>query len=92
MEIMIEIILELFVEGGLEATQSSRVPRPIRYILAVILALFFIAVIGILFVAGIASLKFSILIGIFVLALGVFMLVRTILMFRKIYLKNFRGL
>lgn len=91
MEAIIEFILELFVEGSIEAAQSSRVPAAVRYILAVILALFFIAVIGIIFLTGILAIRESILLGAFVLTLGVFMLVRGILMFRRIYIKNFRG-
>lgn len=90
MDIIIEIIVDLIVDGSIEATKSNRVPAAVRCVLAVILALLFIAVIGIMFLTGVLAIRESIPLGIFLLALGVFMLVRTVMMFRKIYLKNFR--
>ena len=45
MEFIFEFILELLLESSIEASKSSKIPKFVRYILIVIIALFFIAVI-----------------------------------------------
>lgn len=86
MEYIIEFILELALEGGIEASKSNRVPKYIRYPLIVIISLFFIVVIGLIFFAGILMLKDNIIVGIFIILTGLFMLVSVIVKFRKTYL------
>ena len=46
MKFIIELILDLLLEGSIEASKSEKVPKPIRYILIVLISLFFLAVIG----------------------------------------------
>lgn len=87
MEFIIEFILELVLEGSIEASQIPGLPKYIRYPLTVITALFFIAVIGVIFLTGILALKENILFGIFIIAIGLFILWRTVLMVIKAYLK-----
>ena len=41
MEDLIELILELALEGGLEVTKNDKVPKYIRYIILGIIAIFF---------------------------------------------------
>lgn len=86
MECIFEFILELVLEGGIEVSKSKSVPKFIRYPLIVIITLFFIAVIGLIFFAGILSLKENILVGIIFILIGVFMLIMSVIKFRKIYL------
>lgn len=90
MDILFEIILELVFEGTLAASKSRRIPKFIRYPLIVIIALLFIAVIGIMFLTGILAIKENLLFGIFLILLGVFMLVTSVFKFRKKYLTCFR--
>ena len=52
---IIEIILELILDGMIEATGSKKVPMPIRIGLGILLAAIIIGVCGLLLYVGIAS-------------------------------------
>lgn len=86
MEFIFEFIFELIFEGSIEASKSSKVPKYIRYPLIIIIALFFIVVIGLLFLAGFLSLKENIFLGIFFIFIGLLMLIMSIIKFKKTYL------
>lgn len=86
MEFIFEFILELVLEGGIEASKNSKIPKFVRYPLIVVISLFFIAVIGIIFLAGILSLRENILLGILLISLGLFMLIMSVIKFRMTYL------
>lgn len=86
MEIIFEFILELIFEGSIEASKSSKTPRFIRYLLIVIISLFFIAVIGLILLVGILTLKENLIAGILMILIALFMLVMSIIKFRKTYL------
>jgi len=88
MEYLIEFILELALEGGLEATKSDKVPKPIRYIILGIIVLFFITVIGVIYLTAFLILKQSILGFILFFLLASFMLISTIIKLKKEYLKK----
>ena len=53
MESIIEIILELILEGGIEASKSSKIPKPVRYLITAIIVLLFITFIGFIFWVGV---------------------------------------
>lgn len=86
MEYIFEFILELVLEGSIEVSKNNKIPKYIRYPLIVIIALFFIAVIGVIFLAGILSLKENVILGIFFIFIGLFMFIMSIVKFRKRYL------
>ncbi len=88
MEFIIELILDLLLEGSIEASKSEKVPKPIRYILIALISLFFLAVIGLIIFIGIDTLKNSKLGGIIVILMGVLLLILAIMKFKKIYLKK----
>ncbi len=75
--------MELVLEGSFEVSKSSKIPKYIRYPLIGILSLFFIAVIGLLFFTGILSLKENILSGVFLISVGLFLLIMSVIRFRK---------
>lgn len=75
MDEIIEIILELVIEGSIELLPNKKIPKWIRYPLAFIILLFALAVISVLLIAGLAILKHSILGGIFVIAMGMLLLI-----------------
>ncbi len=85
MEFLFEFILELVFEGSIEISKNSKIPKYIRYPLIVIIALFFIAVIEIIFLAGILSLRKNILLGVLFILLGLFMAIMSVKKFRKTY-------
>ncbi len=86
MEYIFEFIMELVLEGGIEVSKSSKIPKYIRYPLIGILSLFFIAVIGLVFFTGILSLKENIPSGVFLILVGLFLLIMSVTRFRKAYL------
>lgn len=86
MEYIFEFILELILEGSIELSKSRKIPKYIRYPLIVLILLFFISVIGLVFLAGILSLKENILLGIFIILIGLFMFIMSIVKFRKTYI------
>ncbi len=86
METIFEFILELLLEGSIEISKSRKIPKYIRYPLIGLLSLFFLAVLGLIFVAGILVLKESLLGGIFLILLGAFLLVMAVLKLWKTYL------
>ena len=88
MEYLIEFILELVLEGGLEATKSNKVPKKITYIILGIIALFFIAVIGVIYITTFLILKQSIIGFILFFLLTTFMLISAIIKFKKEYLNK----
>ena len=90
MEYIFEFILELILEGGIEMSKSSKIPKYIRYPLTVIIALFFIAVIGIIFLTGVLALKENLILGLLLILIGLFMLVMSTVKFRKTYLNGLR--
>lgn len=86
MEYIIDFILDLLLGSAIEASKNSKIPKYIRYPLIVIISLFFIAVIGFIFFVGILYLKENIPFGILIILIGLFMIIMSVLKFRKTYL------
>lgn len=86
MEYLIDFILELVIEGSIEASKNKKVPKPLRYVALIIVLLFFICVISLIIFVGILFLKQSIIGGILLILLGIFMVIASVLKFRKMYL------
>ena len=87
MEILFEFIgdmlFELLLMGGEHAVKSSKTPKLLRIILATLALLFFIAVIGLIIWADVATImNDSVAGGIAILALAVLF---TVLVVRKLY-------
>ena len=57
MEFIIELIMELFIEGSFELLPNKKIPKWIRYILGIILILFFGAIILGIIIAGFINIK-----------------------------------
>lgn len=73
MEILLEIICELFLEGAAAAAESKRTPKLLRCIAATVIALFYAAFILMLVIIGIQMIKNDqIAGGIIFIAVGVF--------------------
>ena len=88
MELLIELILELVLDGCIEVSKNKKVPKPIRYLLIMFLSIFFMAVIGIIFFSGILMLKYQIIVGIMIILIGMLMLILAIIKFRKINISS----
>ena len=90
MDFIFELILELALEGSIEVSKNTKLPKSIRYFFICLIILFFTAVIGIVFIAGILIFKDNIYTGLFIIAIGIFMLVSSIMKFKKIYLNRIK--
>lgn len=83
MDDLIEILIEVIFEGCSELLQSKKVPKWIRFIIALLFASILIGII----VLGIILLEKSILGGSIIIGIGVFLLIGIIIKIRK-YLKD----
>lgn len=90
MESIIEIILELVLEGSIEASKSSKIPKPVRYLITAMIVLLFIAFIGFIFWVGVIVLNDNIPAGIFLILIGVVMTLLGVIKFIKTYLTKRR--
>ena len=83
-----DLVLELLLEGGIEASKDRRIPKPIRYVLIVLIALFFIAVFGLLIWMGILACRRTLLGGGIVILFGLLLLVWSAIQFRRVYVQR----
>ena len=86
MEFIIELILELLFEFGVDATQNKKVPKFIRILLITIILLVFISIISLIIIMGILIIKKELFGGIIIILIGLIMLVLYIVKFSKMYL------
>lgn len=86
MEFIIEAILDIILEGSIEASKNKKIPKPIRCSLLLIIVIFFLVVIGLLFYGGILILKKNICAGIFVILVDLFLFLGCTIKFKKEYL------
>lgn len=85
MEYLFEFVLELILEGSIEVSKNRKIPKYIRYPLIAIIILFFLAVIGLIFLTGILVVKENIFVGIIFILLGLYLSIMSIIQFKKTY-------
>lgn len=85
MNFVIELILELVMEGGLEVGKNKKFSKWIRYPLLFLIIIFYSAVILLLIYLGISVYKTNITGGIALLLIAVILLILTVKAFRKNY-------
>ncbi len=88
MEFLIELLLDLVLEGSIEISSNKKVSKFIRYPLIILIILFFSIVIFGLLLLGIMIIKDNILIGLFIIAISLFLLIASIIKFKTIYLNK----
>ena len=88
MDILIELVLDLLLEGSIEASKCKKTPKVIRWLLLLFIAVFFLGVICLMFFVGLIIIKDNILVGIFILLISAFMLIASIIKFKKVYLSK----
>ncbi len=88
MEYVIEAVLDLVLELGIEASKNKKVPKIIRWLLIGLIMFLFIGVIGMVLFAGVLVLLQDIIGGIILIAIGIIMLISAITKFKKIYIKK----
>ena len=88
MEYVIEAVLDLVLELGIEASKNKKVPKIKRWLLIGLIMFLFIGVIGMVLFAGVLVLLQDIIGGIILIAIGIIMLISAITKFKKIYIKK----
>ena len=91
MEAIFEFLLELALEGSIEVSKSKRVPKYMRYPVIAVISLFFIIVIGVIIFEGIVLLKENIPAAMLFILVGLFLLLMSIVTFRKTYVAKTRN-
>lgn len=85
MEFIIEEILSFLLESSIEVSADKRKSKWIRYPLIAFIMLFFVAVIGVILLAGVLSLKENVLMSVFCFAVAAVIVVGAVIKFRKVY-------
>lgn len=83
MDFLIEIFLELLVEGGIEIGFSSKISPWVRYPILFLIASLFLFVIGLILIVGIMSLRKNVLFGLLFLVIGIYLLYSFIYQLKK---------
>lgn len=86
MEFLIEVLIDLILEGSIYLSTNKKVPVFIRYFLIFFIVLFFVTIIGGLFVLGIVISYQNKVAGLFIIIISLIFLILCILEFRKKYL------
>lgn len=83
-EFIFDVVAELLYAGGEAAVRNSKVPKPIRVMIAVIGILIFVAIIGLIIFAGVdIMLSRSVIGGLFIVAVAVLLLILMVKKIRK---------
>ena len=88
MDYIIELVIELLLEGSIEISSNKRVSRWIRYPLIVFIVTIFIGIILLMFYLGFSLLNKNVLVAILILIISLFMLISVIIKFKKLYLEK----
>ena len=87
MDEIIEILLELIIEGGIEISGNKKISKWIRYPIITIIILFFTLIIGLFFFIGFSILNENIQGGIIAILIGIILLVLGIIKGKEKYLE-----
>lgn len=88
MEFIFELLFELVLDGTIELSKSVKVPLPIRIILTILIALFYLAFIGLILLIGISTYKDNQIGGIIIILIDILIMIICVKAFVKIYLKR----
>lgn len=91
MEDLIEFILDLLVDSGMEVVSNKKISKKIRIPILIFLILIFFSVITLLIILGVLISKESVLGGLLITLLGIILLFLMILKFKKVYLEKFKS-
>lgn len=88
MEFIIELILELLLEGSIEVSSNRKVSKWIRYPLIIFIISIFSGVILLIIFLGLSLLNDWFLAGILFLIIGIVMFSSAVIKFKKLYIEK----
>ncbi len=75
MDLVIEFLLELVLEGTIELGTNRKVPKYVRYPLLFVIALFFLGIVSLLVFLGFKIVKDNFLIGSFLIGVAILLVI-----------------
>lgn len=88
MEFILELLLELIIEGSFDASTNKQMPKIIRCLLIAFIVLFFaVVILGLLFI-GISLWDKNMWASLLIIAVSIVMLIASVYKFQKIYFKK----
>ena len=88
MDFIIELVIELLLEGSIEVSLNKKVRKWIRYPLILFIVTIFMGIILLMFYLGFSLLNKNVLVAILMLIISAFMLISTIVKFKKLYIEK----
>ena len=88
MDFIIELILELLLEGSIEISSNKKISKWIRYPLIIFITTIFLSVILLILYLGLSLLNDWFLAGMIFLVIGIIMFISAIIKFKKLYLEK----
>lgn len=88
MDYIIELVIELLLEGSIEISSNKKVSKWIRYPLILFIVTIFIGIILLMFYLGFSLLNKNALVAILILIISLFMLISAIIKFKKLYIEK----
>ena len=88
MDFILELVIELLLEGSIEISSINKVSKWIRYPLILFIVTLFAGIILLMFYLGFSLLNKNALVAILILIISLFMLISAIVKFKKIYIEK----
>ena len=85
MEVILELITELFIEGSIALVKNQKGNKWIRYPIMIILEMMIFLVVGLLFFCGYCFLEENRIIALFFFGIGIFMVFKRIKKWKEVY-------
>ncbi len=84
MDFILDLLIDIVLEDGMEASQNKKLPKGIRYLILIAVILLYALIIGLVVWFGIETLEDNVGAGVGILAFAAIFLVLTIIRFAKI--------
>ena len=88
MDYVLTILIDLILDEGVNASKNNRLPKGVRYFIFAFVLLLYIAIIGLITIIGISSLKENLVEGILALIFALCILILCIFRFKEVYSKR----
>ena len=88
MDFILDLLIDLVLEDGMEASQNKKIPKGIRYLILTVVVLIYALIIGAVVWFGIETLKDDTAVGVGILIFAVVFLVLCIVKFVNAYKKK----
>jgi ABC-type multidrug transport system permease subunit len=88
MDYVLSFIVDLIIDEELRPSNSSKLPKGLRYFLFALVLIIYVGIIGLITMVGITSIKDNLVEGIIAFILALCILVVCILRFKEVYSKK----